>query len=260
MGFVLFYGINDIYSNFYPASFEIDGKVFPTSEHYFMYAKAMKFDPDGPVTYEALVSAPPAEAKKMGRQVRFFSESTWDAIDQQIMYKACLAKFAQNPELKQQILETGDDIIVECSPRDRKWGIGMGKNNPNAQNPKLWRGSNLLGETLMKVRAKLREGLSEKELSELDVKAKEAKEQRLISEQLSQQNTIHESTTTEKPETPEVPLPDVKIGDTIRHRVFKEGIVSDISNGKITVKFSVGEKAFIFPNAINDGFLSLREI
>lgn len=163
MGFVLFYGNKEIYSNFYPAEFEIDGLRFPTSEHYFMYAKAMRFDPDGPVTYETLLSATPAEAKKQGRLVRFFDPAVWNAIDEEIMYKACLAKFSQNPELKRQLLETGDAIIVECSPRDRKWGIGMGKNNPGATNPQMWRGKNLLGDILMKVREKLREGQKEDE-------------------------------------------------------------------------------------------------
>jgi ribA/ribD-fused uncharacterized protein len=158
MNFVLFYGNKEIYSNFYPAAFEIDGKAFPTSEHYFMYVKAMTFDPNGEVTYERLAAASPKEAKAQGRQVRFYSESRWNAMCENVMYKACLAKFSQNPELKQQILETGDAIIVECSPRDRKWGIGMGKNNPDATNPDKWRGRNLLGKTLMRVRKTLQEG------------------------------------------------------------------------------------------------------
>ena len=75
--------------------------TFPTSEHYFMYAKAMRFDPEGPVTDEKLVSVSPAEAKKLGRQVRFFDAGVWKEIDQDIMYKACLAKFSQNPELRE---------------------------------------------------------------------------------------------------------------------------------------------------------------
>ena len=158
MNFVLFYGDKEIYSNFYPAEFEIDGKTFPTSEHYFMYAKAMRFDSEGPVTYEKLVSVSPAEAKKLGRQVRFFDAGVWNEIDQDIMYTACLEKFSQNPELREQLLATCDDIIVECSPRDRKWGIGMGKNNPDAQNPDKWRGRNLLGKVLMRVRDTLKGG------------------------------------------------------------------------------------------------------
>lgn len=159
MGFVLFYGNKEIYSNFYPAAFEIDGLRFPTSEHYFMYAKAMRFDPDGPVNYETLVSATPAEAKKQGRLVRFFDPAVWNSIDEEIMFKACFAKFSQNPELKNALLSTGDDTIVECSPRDRKWGVGMSKNNPDTTNPEKWRGKNLLGKTLTRVRDALREGL-----------------------------------------------------------------------------------------------------
>ena len=163
MGFVLFYGDKEIYSNFYPAEFEIDARTFPTSEHYFMYTKAMRFDPDGPVTYKKLMSASPAEAKKLGRQIRFFDAGVWNTIDQENMYAACFAKFSQNPELRKQILATGDDIIAECSPRDRKWGIGMGKNNPDAQNTDKWRGRNLLGNVLMRVRDALRREMADLE-------------------------------------------------------------------------------------------------
>ncbi|NMA75114.1 MAG: DUF1768 domain-containing protein [Bacteroidales bacterium] len=138
MGFVLFYGNKVIYSNFYPAKFKIDGKVFATSEHYSMYAKAMKFEPNAPVTYGALVSASAAKAKKSVRQVQFFSESSWCEVKQQIMYTTCLAKLPQNSELK-QLLETDDGVIVECSPHNRKWGIGMDKNNPDVQNTNQWR-------------------------------------------------------------------------------------------------------------------------
>lgn len=255
MGFVLFYGNKEIYSNFYPAAFEIEGKVFPTSEHYFMYAKAMKFDPNGPVTYETLVSSTPAEAKKQGRQVRFFSESSWSAVDQQIMYEACLAKFSQNSELKKQILETGDNTIVECSPRDRKWGIGMGKNNPDAQNPDKWRGRNLLGETLMRVRAQLREELSEQETAELNAVLAKLTEQNTTPQENESSNTVDST----ELETPLIPLPNVSVGDKVIHRAFKEGVVSDISERRIKVNFVIGEKVFVFPNAIHDGFLKISE-
>ena len=66
-----------------------------------------------------------------------------------------LAKFEQNVALERYLLGTGDAVLVEASPRDRIWGIGMGASNPDAQNPERWRGGNLLGFALMEVRARL---------------------------------------------------------------------------------------------------------
>jgi ribA/ribD-fused uncharacterized protein len=71
------------------------------------------------------------------------------------MVEVLTAKFSQHPGLKEFLLSTGDAILVEAAPRDRRWGIGMGENNPNIKDPKLWRGTNLLGKALMEVREKL---------------------------------------------------------------------------------------------------------
>ena len=74
-------------------------------------------------------------------------------------------QFSQNPEMKKILFDTYPKILVEASPRDRLWGIGMGANNPNAENPDKWRGKNLLGYCLVAVRDKLmkEEGLIPKE-------------------------------------------------------------------------------------------------
>ena len=58
----------------------------------------------------------------------------------------------QNDELRNFLLSTGDKVLVEASPSDRIWGIGLGKNNPDALDPTKWRGQNLLGFALMNVR------------------------------------------------------------------------------------------------------------
>jgi ribA/ribD-fused uncharacterized protein len=63
-----------------------------------------------------------------------------------------LAKFSQNPLLERFLLETGTRVLVEAAPRDLIWGIGLGQNDPRAQDPATWQGLNLLGFALMEVR------------------------------------------------------------------------------------------------------------
>ena len=71
------------------------------------------------------------------------------------MLKGNLAKFGQNPELKQRLLDTGDALLAEAEEYDSIWGIGLGMEDENNQNPENWNGQNLLGFALMQVRQKL---------------------------------------------------------------------------------------------------------
>ena len=84
--------------------------------------------------------------------VRNFDPDRWDAACYDIVKAGNLAKFSQNPELWDYLKSTGTRILVEASPRDRIWGIGMGKSNPDAADPAKWRGTNLLGFALTEVR------------------------------------------------------------------------------------------------------------
>ena len=94
--------------------------------------------------------------KALGREVKNFDQTEWDKCKHTIVLTGNFQKFLQNPELKDFLLRTGDKILVEASPRDRIWGIGMGRANENACNPAAWRGRNLLGFALMEVRDELR--------------------------------------------------------------------------------------------------------
>ena len=143
------------FSQWWEASFEIDGITYPTAEHYMMAGKARVFN-DHEVLQEILQISHPHDAKKLGRKVKNFTPDIWDQHKFDIVVKANYAKFSQNPELKTFLLNTNDRIIVEASPRDRIWGIGMGQSNEKALNPNLWRGHNLLGYALMEVRDKLK--------------------------------------------------------------------------------------------------------
>ncbi len=96
-----------------------------------------------------------AEAKKLGRQVRNFQAHIWEKHRCDIVTQGNLLKFGQHQTLNDYLLGTQARVLVEASPHDRIWGIGMGKNNVNAAHPAAWRGKNLLGFCLMEVRDQL---------------------------------------------------------------------------------------------------------
>jgi len=155
---ILFFGkTNPEFSNFFLADFTIDGQTYPSVEHYFMWEKARMFDPDGEAIMLMSNEKTPQQMKKLGRQVKNFDNEEWSDCSYDIMLKGVTAKFAQNEDLKKKLLDTDDDsILAEASPYDKKWGIGMGVSNPDSLDPEKWRGKNLMGELLMKVRTDLR--------------------------------------------------------------------------------------------------------
>lgn len=144
-------------SQWYPAAFSEDGVSYATAEHYMMAGKARLFG-DAAALSAILAAATPAEAKKLGRQVRDFVEATWKEHCSRIVARASVLKFSQNPALGSFLLASGDSVVVEASPRDRIWGIGMSQNNPASSDPRHWRGQNLLGFALMQARHQLRHG------------------------------------------------------------------------------------------------------
>lgn len=132
------------------------------SEQAFMIGKAFAFyyaDHRNAAVVDKMINATtPAEVKKLGGRgsLQGFDDKVWHPVREQIMYIACLEKFRQNPDLEQILLSTGDQHLVEAAPKDRIWGVGMGINHPDIMNPKKWKGLNLLGETLKRVRDTLR--------------------------------------------------------------------------------------------------------
>ena len=121
-----------------------------------MAGKARLFG-DDEAHMNVLRSPSPAAAKQVGRTVRHFDEARWNAQRFDIVVQGNIAKFGQNPAMRDFLLSTGDKVLVEASPRDRIWGIGMGASNPAATEPRQWRGQNLLGFALMAARDQLRE-------------------------------------------------------------------------------------------------------
>lgn len=143
-------------SQWFPASFVIDSDTYLTAEHYMMAQKARLFN-DAAMLEAVLGCEHPAEAKKFGRQVKSFEANTWNAHCFDYVVAGNVAKFGQNAALKAFLLNTKDRVLVEASPRDRIWGIGMGASNDNACNPAKWRGKNLLGFALMVAREQLQD-------------------------------------------------------------------------------------------------------
>ena len=145
------------FSQWWPAPFTVEQFRYPTAEHFMMAEKAHLFA-DEETRAQVLKAGSPKAAKQLGRQVKGYQESVWVAARFQIVVTGNLAKFSQNRELGKYLLATGDSVLVEASPVDRIWGIGLAADSEQAKNPEQWRGLNLLGFALMEVRQRLREG------------------------------------------------------------------------------------------------------
>jgi len=141
-------------SQWFPASFVLDEHTYLTAEHYMMAQKALLFK-DTAMFWAILACQHPAEAKKYGRKVKDFDPDTWTRHCFEYVTAGNTAKFAQNPALKSFLLKTNERVLVEASPRDPVWGIGMAATHADASNPKKWLGENLLGFALMAARQQL---------------------------------------------------------------------------------------------------------
>ncbi|GAB7545523.1 hypothetical protein CS8_052050 [Cupriavidus sp. 8B] len=104
-----------------------------------------------------LAAPTPAAAKQVGREVRGFDAPRWDAVCLDLVTRGNIEKFRQDPALAGYLLGTGERVLVEASPVDRVWGIGLAADDPCAGNPEQWRGPNLLGFALMAAREALRD-------------------------------------------------------------------------------------------------------
>jgi ribA/ribD-fused uncharacterized protein len=145
------------FSQWYEAAFVVDGQSFATAEHYMMAEKAVLFG-DLATRDQIIAANNPGAAKAMGRKVKGFDEEQWLAARFAIVVRGNLAKFAQNAELGVFLQQTGTRILVEASPLDQIWGIGLGQADPLAADPRNWKGLNLLGFALMQVRSELGAG------------------------------------------------------------------------------------------------------
>lgn len=148
-------------SQWWPSSFSENGITYQTAEHYMMMQKAKLFG-DEVTLNRMLTKDSPKDIKDLGRQIQHFDDQIWDQNKFDIVRRGNYLKFSQNKELKHFLLQTKNKILVEASPVDAIWGIGLKEDHPNAYNPELWRGENLLGFALMEVRDQLNENKHER--------------------------------------------------------------------------------------------------
>jgi len=148
--------IKGVFSNWFLAQFTVDDATYCCSEQYFMAEKARLFN-DTDTLEKILLSVNPKEIKDLGRKVKNFDIGLWAIEAGRAMYLANLYKFRQNETMKKTLLNTGDKVLVECSPVDKLWGAGIPMNDPRLSRPEEWPGQNRLGFTLMHVRDKLKE-------------------------------------------------------------------------------------------------------
>ncbi|MER7520199.1 NADAR family protein [Streptomyces sp. NPDC126499] len=141
-------------SQWWPSPFAVDGVRYATAEHWMMAEKARLFG-DAEAEAAALQAPTPAQAKNAGRLVRGFDEAVWEEHRFGIVVRGSVHKFSSEP-LRAFLLGTGARVLVEASPLDRVWGIGLAADDPRAFDPDRWRGLNLLGFALMEARERLR--------------------------------------------------------------------------------------------------------
>ena len=162
-GFIFFWGhsckeniINkSCLSQWYKSDFIIDDVKYCCMEQYMMAEKAKLFN-DSETLNLIMDEIDQKTIKDLGRMVKNFNSNLWDENKYNIVLKGNFAKFSQNNNLKDFLLSTNDSIIVEASPYDKVWGIGMKQDDKNILDVSKWKGKNLLGFALMEVRDMLR--------------------------------------------------------------------------------------------------------
>lgn len=146
---VLFYGGS--LSQWAATPFEVDGVAFNCAEQYMMAKKAAVFR-DWASLEAIMASRSPSDQKARGRLARGFDASVWEAVALDVVRTATGAKLCAHPGIRAALLATGDALVVEASPTDTVWGIGLAETDSRALDRRQWRGRNLLGRCIMDVR------------------------------------------------------------------------------------------------------------
>jgi len=140
-----------VFSNWHPSLFTIDGIEYNCCEQYMMAKKALMFH-DLDAYHRIMTVSDPATQKDLGRKISGFNAEQWGRVCRNIVYDANLAKFSQNRDMGAVLIDTGDKELVEASPSDTIWGIGLSKDNPLALDKSAWKGTNWMGICLQEVR------------------------------------------------------------------------------------------------------------
>jgi ribA/ribD-fused uncharacterized protein len=152
--FTAFCGAADVFSNWHRCQFEYHGVAFSCVEQFMMFSKAKLFN-DEQSAKNILATVDPMTQNMLGRKVVGFNLEEWEKRRESVVFVGCREKFAQNPGLRSILLATAPTELVEASPYDLIWGIGLGERDSRTTDKRHWRGLNLLGITLMRVREAL---------------------------------------------------------------------------------------------------------
>ncbi|EFO27300.1 hypothetical protein LOAG_01183 [Loa loa] len=161
--FTLFFTIRSPFSNFHPCRFAVfedvgsgkpEERWYYSTEQYYMYHKALSAGDNE--TAEQIANERDARKIKMfSRNIKNFEREAWNKISSDVMRRGNFAKYTQNPLLRKKLFYTYGSTLVECSPTDLEWGIGLDINEPDALSPSKWRGKNKLGQILTEIREEL---------------------------------------------------------------------------------------------------------
>jgi ribA/ribD-fused uncharacterized protein len=152
--FTFFWQTASPFSQWHPADFIVNGLQYTSAEQYMMHQKALLFG-DLKIAERIMSTNSASVQKKLGRQVKGFDQTVWEAECQRLVYEGNQAKFTQNEELLAALLATRGTTLVEASPDDRIWGVGLAEDNPRIRNRSTWRGTNWLGEILTRLREEI---------------------------------------------------------------------------------------------------------
>jgi ribA/ribD-fused uncharacterized protein len=143
-----------VFSQWWLSLFEEGGQRYSSAEQFMMAGKARLFGDDATLA-KILAAHEPSIIKRLGREVRGFDEDAWKRARSELVTRGNVAKFGADPALRAYLRATGDAILVEASPSDVIWGIGLAQDDARAADPRRWRGLNLLGFALVAAREAL---------------------------------------------------------------------------------------------------------
>ncbi len=153
-------------SNWHSSGFDFHGTHFATNEHWMMWQKARLMGDKDKAT-QILAAQTPQRAKQLGGEVKPYDGKLWDAVREQLVYYGAREKFLANDAERDELLATGSALLAEASPYDKTWGVSLAADDPRFANPAKWKGDNLLGRALMRVRADIRQLIALSRLEEV---------------------------------------------------------------------------------------------
>ena len=151
------------FSQWHKCAFVVNGVSYNCAEQFMMAQKAILFG-DSDTLKEIMDTDNPKTQKSLGRKVKDFDPLRWDRLKLSVVYIGNYAKFTQNPSLKVALMSTGEKTMVEASPYDKVWGIGLDASSPDALDRNTWHGENYLGRALDAVKVRIRAEMMEEDL------------------------------------------------------------------------------------------------